>query len=114
MTAEELIDVYLSEGMTTGLRNAYSRLEGRFKCDDCGLVMPKYKGRYPGVCPECGGMEFEDLQNSPRYSEANEVPDYHNLERKRQQEKDRRAMDAQMRRVPQDRVPLGGPDHYEL
>jgi hypothetical protein len=23
-------------------------------CDKCGFMMPKYKGRYPKACPNCG------------------------------------------------------------
>lgn len=43
-------------------------------------------------CPECGSLELEDLQNSPRYSEQNS-------------DKDRRKMDKQMRAIPGDRYP---------
>lgn len=88
MTAEQLIDLYLNEGPTRGMKNAYAkRMEARYKCVECGSMIPKYEGRYPGKCPECNGTELEDLQNTPRYSEN-----------------DRRKMNRQMRMVPQDRI----------
>ena len=111
MTAEQLIDLYLSEAPTKGMRNAYAkRMEARYKCAECGAVIPKYEGRYPGKCPDCNG-ELEDLQNCPRYSEAYTDSDFARI---RRSERDRRAMNAQMRRIPQDRIPLGGPQYYEL
>lgn len=102
MKAEELIDQYLEAKMTPGARRAYGKLENGGKvCAACHIIVPRYPGRYPSTCPGCDG-ELEDLQNSPRYSES----EYKVLtQREIQQMKDRRAMDAQMRRIPQDRVP---------
>ena len=123
MTADELIDKYLAEKMTPGARKAYSKLENGGKvCADCRIIVPKYPGRYPQECPACGN-ELEDLQNSPRYSEAYDDHDGYsdslaypidNSDRLLQQAKDRRARQAQMRRVSQDRIPLGGPQDYDL
>lgn len=107
--AEQLIERYLEEKLTRGIKNAIERNGGSKACVGCSLVIPKYPGRYPQKCPECGD-EVEDLQNSPRYSEA--VDSY--TSRKLQQHKDNKARNAKMRRVPQDRIPLGPLPHYEL
>ena len=48
------------EGLTKGMRNAYSRNENKMVCQECGLPVPKYPGRYPRLCPECGA-ELECL-----------------------------------------------------
>jgi predicted Zn-ribbon and HTH transcriptional regulator len=48
--AEEVI-----EGLTAGMVNALNRSGAKLTCKECGLPIPKYTGRYPGKCPECGG-----------------------------------------------------------
>lgn len=30
------------------------------RCNDCGLVIPSYPGRYPSKCPDCG---CQDIRN---------------------------------------------------
>lgn len=98
--AEELINRYLDEKLTRGIKNALGKSGGKKGCPHCKLLVPKYPGRYPNNCPECG-KELEDLQNAPRYSEGGDWIDWDKW-------------NAQMRRVPQDRIPLGGPSYYEL
>ncbi len=72
LLAEKLIGQLLFEKLTKGMRNAYSRMEGHVKvCVDCRLVVPKYPGRYPQSCPECGD-QLEDMQNAPVYSEQSD------------------------------------------
>jgi predicted RNA-binding Zn-ribbon protein involved in translation (DUF1610 family) len=41
--------------ITKGMQGVLSKLPGSgYKCPECGFVVPKYTGRYPGKCPECG------------------------------------------------------------
>ena len=47
---EKVID----EALTKGMKNAM-RKGAKLQCKDCGQAVPKYKGRYPGKCPECKG-----------------------------------------------------------
>lgn len=84
----------LEEALTRGMKRAMEKYSNARVCQKCQVWVPKYPGRYPRSCPECG-MELEDLQNSPVYSEASG-------------KKDRTATNAKMRRVPQDRIPLSG------
>lgn len=94
MTARELINEATKRyGITRGMRRAYERYAIK-RCKTCELTVPKYPGRYVSKCPACGG-EIEDLQNSPVYSEGR---------RRRKENADRNALDAQMRRVPKDRI----------
>lgn len=44
----------IDEALTNGMKNAL-RVGAKFVCSECGLSVPKYAGRYPGKCPECGG-----------------------------------------------------------
>ena len=109
--AQELIEGVINEGMTRGLHRAYGRLEGRHRCEDCGLVLPKYPGRYPKTCPHCGSMEFEDLQNSPVYSESagDVVPGPNQVRSKKQfRSNDSRKIHKSMRQVKTDRISLSG------
>ena len=93
VSVEEIID----EKITHGMKRAMGRYENnRAICIDCNLVIPKYPGRYPSKCVECGG-QLEDLQNSPSYSERHDKV-------KRYGKDDYHASNAQMRRIPQDRV----------
>lgn len=53
--AEKLIEQYLEEQLTRGMRNAYNKMEGNaFICRSCKATVPKYPGRYPSTCPSCG------------------------------------------------------------
>lgn len=47
---KKAIDEALTNGMKRAMRNG-----AKLHCPDCGLSVPKYKGRYPAKCPECGG-----------------------------------------------------------
>lgn len=44
----------VDEALTKGMKNVMSK-NAKYKCGDCGLSIPKYQGRYPKFCPECGG-----------------------------------------------------------
>lgn len=130
MKADELIDRYLTERLTRGIRNALERNGGVKVCVGCSLMVPKYPGRYPQRCPECS-KELEDFQNAPRYFESfdeshrQDVVDFYLQQAKEQgldfdivrnvrQKQDRQAMSAPMRRIPQDRYPPGPTPYYEL
>lgn len=80
--------------ITRGMKRAYERMNGVKKCPGCGMVVPRYPGRYPSKCPHCGG-KLEDFQNSPRYSEN---------KKRRRTSPEQHKIDAQMRRVPKDRI----------
>jgi hypothetical protein len=46
-------DKVIDEALTKGMKNA---IKGpKLKCKECNLPVPKYKGRYPGKCPDCKG-----------------------------------------------------------
>lgn len=36
--------------------NGFSAKTVKKECDKCGLLMPKYAGRYPKACPICGDV----------------------------------------------------------
>lgn len=36
--------------------NGFSAKTVKKECDKCGLLMPKYAGRYPKACPVCGDV----------------------------------------------------------
>lgn len=44
----------IDEALTPGMKNAMVS-NAKYHCGDCGLNIPKYQGRYPKFCPECGG-----------------------------------------------------------
>jgi hypothetical protein len=44
----------IDEALTKGMKRAMTT-GAKYHCDDCGLPIPKYRGRYPTKCPECGG-----------------------------------------------------------
>ena len=114
-----MIECVIQEGMTKGLHRAYGKLEGRLRCKGCGLVLPKYPGRYPANCPHCDEPEFEDLQNSPVYSESDYrgnppgtggvVPGPNQVRGKHQfRSLDSRKIHKSMRQVKTDRISLSG------
>ena len=49
---------------TRGIKKALAALPLKGRCPQCGFVIPKYVGRYPGNCPECG-LDWQSL--SPAY-----------------------------------------------
>lgn len=100
-------EVYEGHTVTQGMRRAYEKHGGVKCCKECELLVPKYPGRYPNKCPSCGA-ELEDLQNSPKYSEEATARDLIQLAQLNIR------YDPQMRRIPKDRLPLGGPEYYEL
>lgn len=41
--------------ITKGMRNVLGKLpQSSYRCRKCGTSIPKYAGRYPAKCPECG------------------------------------------------------------
>jgi len=42
--------------VTAGIGNTLRKLRPREVCTDCGLTIPVYPGRYPRLCPNCGGV----------------------------------------------------------
>jgi len=41
--------------ITQGMMNAMGRrVTARYRCEECGMVVPVYAGRYPAACPNCG------------------------------------------------------------
>lgn len=40
-------------GITPGMEKAVLKAY-RSKCEGCGFIIPRYSGRYPSFCPECG------------------------------------------------------------
>jgi predicted RNA-binding Zn-ribbon protein involved in translation (DUF1610 family) len=40
--------------VTPGMSNKLKGMPAARKCNSCGNTVPKYKGRYPNECPECG------------------------------------------------------------
>jgi rubrerythrin len=68
--SEQLIEMYLAEKATKGMNNAYRELARKnpaHTCPQCGLVIPKYPGRYPEKCPECGTPLKEKSQKQMAY-----------------------------------------------
>jgi len=56
VTAVQLFGHAYLESATPGMKNAMKRsLEAKFVCKKCEAPIPKYPGRYPGKCPDCGG-----------------------------------------------------------
>lgn len=41
------------EGLTPGMEKAMSKTLKK-KCESCGFQVPRYVGKYPNFCPECG------------------------------------------------------------
>lgn len=60
--ASDIIDQHIAEALTKGMRNAMEKAGGKLSCPDCNLTVPKYPGRYPRTCPECG-YELESCQH---------------------------------------------------
>ena len=49
---------------TKGLLNSLGRNKELKKvCDKCGMMMPKYSGKYPEKCPSCGDpIDYNDKE----------------------------------------------------
>jgi len=62
---EEKYDQILSEMKATkGLLNSIGRYKEIKKvCDKCGMMIPKYSGRYPSNCPACNDpVDYNDKE----------------------------------------------------
>jgi len=44
----------MDEALTGGMKRAMTN-GAKYTCGDCGLPIPRYRGRYPTTCPECNG-----------------------------------------------------------
>ena len=49
--ADDIVEAVVTRKFTRGMAN-----RAKFKCRDCAAPIPKYAGRYPSKCPECGGQ----------------------------------------------------------
>ncbi len=47
---------YAGESLTPGMINAWNKQHGKLVCPSCNFVLPKYVGRYPETCGNCGEM----------------------------------------------------------
>jgi predicted RNA-binding Zn-ribbon protein involved in translation (DUF1610 family) len=70
MKAEQLIDAYIAEAITKGMRNAFSKQENKTTCPECGMAIPRYPGKYPSRCPNCG----EQFERSEKCQPPNSKP----------------------------------------
>lgn len=62
LSVQEAVDNLLDEQLTDGIRNVLMRIvTPKYVCPWCGFPVPKYPGRYPVRCPECGS--FLDYSN---------------------------------------------------
>ena len=55
--SKALEGIRVDEGtLTPALQKALTckNMQVKRECDKCGFKIPKYKGRYPKHCPECG------------------------------------------------------------
>ena len=50
----EIIEGSEKKTITSGIFNALKKgMNVKLKCNNCGLEIPPYKGRYPSRCPNC-------------------------------------------------------------
>jgi hypothetical protein len=56
--ADGIVEAMVTRKLTRGMANYYNKASQRakYKCADCKNPIPKYSGRYPSKCPECGGV----------------------------------------------------------
>lgn len=55
---KQVIEAFVTHKMTKGIANALGKMASKntkYVCGDCGYAVPKYSGRYPTSCPQCGG-----------------------------------------------------------
>lgn len=52
--AERVISIVNEVTITNGMKASMEK-DATLKCSLCKLPIPKYTGRYPEVCPDCGG-----------------------------------------------------------
>lgn len=57
--ADEVLEKANEAKITKGMANT---MKGNKECTGCGMKIPKYPGRYPKKCPECG-MELAHSNN---------------------------------------------------
>lgn len=57
--AESLIDRYLEQhtpGMSNAIRKNINATDPAMECPECGFPIPRYPGRYPKKCGDCGAL----------------------------------------------------------
>lgn len=65
--------------ITRGMANSFNSGRTKLVCQECGLHVPVYKGRYPQTCSSCGGglvpfQEKEEMENLIRRIAQGEDP----------------------------------------
>lgn len=55
--ADGIVEAMVTRKLTRGMANYYARASqtAKYRCKDCEVSIPRYTGRYPKSCPECGG-----------------------------------------------------------
>ena len=53
MKFHELLNKYLSSGLMKAFSSNRLPFTIVYKCDQCGYLVPKYKGKYVKNCPQC-------------------------------------------------------------
>jgi len=68
--SDKLIDNIREDSLTTGMLNKWSKTGTASSkvCDNCGFVLPKYKGRYPKTCPNCDRQLLNPDKMKPKVS----------------------------------------------
>jgi len=66
--------------ITRGMANSFHGGRTKLVCQECGLHVPVYKGRYPQMCSACGGplvpfQEKEEMENLIRRIARGENPE---------------------------------------
>ena len=52
--------------ITRGMKRAYEKMNGVKKCPECGMVIPRYPGRYPSRCPHCSAELADFVEKKAR------------------------------------------------
>jgi len=57
LSVGDIVDDIIAEQLSPGMRNVICRtISPKYTCPWCGFPIPKYPGRYPKKCPECGSL----------------------------------------------------------
>jgi hypothetical protein len=74
---DELYFEKISKSMIKGYTKNLKETDKAMTCPECGFIVPKYKGRYPSKCPDCGKnfKEMFDTKNEKEIATAFKVGD---------------------------------------
>lgn len=106
--AEKLINEF-----TQGITNAMWRYSPQYVCSGCNVAVPKYPGRYPKFCPDCGEpLEKYDESKHGRIArrESKKKKEQMAADRSKiaaignSKRKEASSYQPQMRRIPKDRI----------